>query len=294
MSRSASASPSGGENVRRVIAAPVSRGARDATLSAATAVANIASAAERQQTDLPGLLNWTRSSHRRRLLVLGDPLQLQHQIARGLPAVSGILGQAARDHTVQTPAASAASPRTAEEDRVWRIAPITVAVVDPLEGSTPARHLVEHRAKREEIAARIGFAPGQLFGRHVLKRAEERALSAVSGSSGEIVAQRDEREPAQFREAEVEQLRALLGQHHVARLEIAVDDALPMRVIEGAGELDRIAQNVVNRQWTSDQAVGERLALEVLHDQERDRRRVRARRLGVGASPTSCRSQMFG
>ena len=55
-----------------------------------------------------------------------------------------------------------------------------------LEGSTPARHLVEHRAKREEIAARIGFAPGQLFRRHA-GNVPRSAFSAVSGSSGEIV-----------------------------------------------------------------------------------------------------------
>ena len=60
-----------------------------------------------------------------------------------------------------------------------------------------------------------------------------------------------------------------------------MDQALPVRVIEGAGELDRMAQHLVNRQWTSDQPIGERLALEVLHDQERDRRRVRARCLRV-------------
>ena len=72
------------------------------------------------------------------------------------------------------------------------------------------------------------------------------------------------------REAEIEQLRARARQHHVARLQIAVDDAVAVRAIERVGDLGRVADDLVGRQRPARQPRGQRLALEVLHDQEGD------------------------
>ena len=78
-----------------------------------------------------------------------------------------------------------------------------------------------------------------------------------------------------LREAEIEQLRARLRQHHVARLQIAVDDARAMRGVERACDVNRDAQRFVHRQtW----AFGarrlrkprlERLAVQQFHHEER-------------------------
>ena len=53
-----------------------------------------------------------------------------------------------------------------------------------------------------------------------------------------------------LRQAEVEQLRTGLRQHHVARLEIAMDDAVPVRAVERVGDLDAVSQNLVEDQTT--------------------------------------------
>ena len=52
----------------------------------------------------------------------------------------------------------------------------------------------------------------------------------------------------ELRQAEVEQLHARLRQHHVARLQIAVDDAVPMRLVERLGDLDGDSAGLVERQ----------------------------------------------
>ncbi len=56
-------------------------------------------------------------------------------------------------------------------------------------------------------------------------------------------------------------------EHDVAGLQVPVDDALPMRLVERVGDLDAVAQDLLGRQRAFAEAVGERLALEVLHDE---------------------------
>ena len=73
---------------------------------------------------------------------------------------------------------------------------------------------------------------------------------------------------SQLGEPEVEQLRAGLGQHDVGGLEIAVDDALPMRLVEGVGDLGRDLQRLVERERPLLEAGGERLPVEMRHDEE--------------------------
>ena len=70
-----------------------------------------------------------------------------------------------------------------------------------------------------------------------------------------------------LRQSEVEQLHARLRQHHVAGLQIAVDDALPVRLVESVGDLDAEAERLIERQRALRQPVRERLALEILHDE---------------------------
>ena len=72
----------------------------------------------------------------------------------------------------------------------------------------------------------------------------------------------------QFGQPEVEQLRAALGEHDVGGLEIAMDDALPVRLVEGVRDLNRVLQRLIERQRAFLQARRERLPLQILHDQE--------------------------
>ncbi len=99
-----------------------------------------------------------------------------------------------------------------------------------LEGRLPAEHLVEDDPDGVDVGARRDLAARHLLGRHVLGRAHEDAgLGEVLPLAGDV-----------FHQAEVEHLDeirvlAALAEEHVAGLEIAVDDA------EGVGLVDRAA-----------------------------------------------------
>ena len=69
-------------------------------------------------------------------------------------------------------------------------------------------------------------------------------------------------------QAEVEQLRARLREHDVARLEVSMDDARAMCLVERTRDLDRAPERLVERQRAPRQTSGERLAVEDLHHQK--------------------------
>ena len=135
----------------------------------------------------------------------------------------------------------------------------------------PRDHLVEHGAEREDVRARVGFLALELLGRHVLEGPEDRAgLREVRGAGHG----RQRRQAGLLRhgrhrlgEAEVEQLHARLRDHDVAGLQIPVHDPLPVRLVERVGDLDAVAQRLIERQRALAEPVAERLALEVLHDE---------------------------
>ena len=62
----------------------------------------------------------------------------------------------------------------------------------------------------------------------------------------------------QLGEAEIQQLRARRREHDVARFEIAVDDALPVRAVQRIGHFHRNPQGLVRRQCASPQPIGKR------------------------------------
>ena len=61
-----------------------------------------------------------------------------------------------------------------------------------------------------------------------------------------------------------------LRQHHVARLEIAMHQPAPMRVIERIGQFGGVAQDIGRRQRPAHEPLSQRLALEILHDEKAD------------------------
>ena len=140
------------------------------------------------------------------------------------------------------------------------------------EGLLANRHLVEHRSQGEDVGAGVGRPALDLLRRHVRQRAEQcpfprqvgrglRGLELAPAGSA------DERGD-HLGQAEVEELHARPRQHHVAGLQVAVNDPLAVRRVQGTGDLDAAAQRLVERQGTSSETILERFTLEQLHHQE--------------------------
>ena len=108
---------------------------------------------------------------------------------------------------------------------------------------------------------------------------------AVIGRQCRGLARRTASQRSRFREAEVEQLGAGLGQHDVAGLEIAMDDAGRWALSSASAISIADLQRVGERQRALGQPRGQRLAFEVLHDEKLD---------VVLSRPTSYSVQMFG
>ena len=194
---------------------------------------------------------------------------------RALPARGGILGQTGHHHPLECPRRQ----RLIGRDRR------RIAIDDggdeagarfPFERPPAGGHLVEDRAEGEDVRPRIGFCAFELLRRHVLECAEDGAflrqrfvgglLQCSSGLQPAVVCR-----PAEAgrytRQAEVEQFRRRLRDHHVARLQIAVNDPRGVGALQRGGDLDAVANDVGERQRTFGDPVGERFPLQVLHDQ---------------------------
>ena len=68
-------------------------------------------------------------------------------------------------------------------------------------------------------------------------------------------------------QAEVEQFCSALGEHDVAGLQIAMNDAAAMSLVESVGDFDPDFKGLAKRQGAATQSRGESLALEVFHHQ---------------------------
>ena len=196
-----------------------------------------------------------------------DPFELKRGVAGGLPASRGILGEARPDEMVER------GRRHRPQLRDGRGLPLQDRGDDAgrrpaLERLPAGDHLVDHGAEREDVGARVGLFAVELFRRHVLQGAEDRASAGqpsgrrrAGGSGG------NGRRRAQLGEAEVEDVRPSLREHHVARLQVPVHDAPAVRLVEGVGDLDRVPERPVQRHRAPGQPLLQRLALQVLHHQ---------------------------
>ena len=112
-------------------------------------------------------------------------------------------------------------------------------------------HLIHQCAESEEVGAGIDIVRSafQLLRRHVLQCPHDHAVTRQGiirrdklreGPGGGLL--------AQLRQSEVEQLDPTPGEHDVGRFQITVRDTAPMRLIQSVGDLDRILQNLVERQ----------------------------------------------
>ena len=129
-------------------------------------------------------------------------------------------------------------------------------------------HLIKHRAQRVDVGTAIdGAVAGRLLRAHVRGRAETQARLGDAMSAG----LRDrERNP------EVGDDRLLLLKQHVLRLEVAVDDVVAVRVVEGARDRRRYADGFVDRKLLlAIEPLSKRLAFDEGHDvEERSARRL--------------------
>jgi hypothetical protein len=133
------------------------------------------------------------------------------------------------------------------------------AVLKPARERLPlGQKLVHHRANREDIAAIVHNLPGHLLRGHVVERPDQHPRHRHPGLGD-------------ARDAEVEDLHAaLVLHHHVRRLDVPVDDGHLVREAEAVAQLvddGQLARDTRLRVGPDD--LGERLAVDVLHGDER-------------------------
>ena len=124
----------------------------------------------------------------------------------------------------------------------------------PVERPLSRGHLVQHSAEGEDVGTRIDLSVFDLLGRHVLERADDRSFLGqrfVMGGAVDLEYRRGLGQP------EIEELRSRLGDHDVARLQIAVDDPRAMGFVESVGDLHAVAHDLLQRQRTLGDALRE-------------------------------------
>ena len=156
-----------------------------------------------------------------------DRCEHASNVPRRLPAIVGIVGDAASDHLVER----------------GRLHPLPRIVA-------PGRHLDEQTAQPIDVGARIGRRAGALLWRHVGRRPHHHAFFRQR-----VVA----RLPG---DAEIEHLHAGSRHHDVAGLEIPVRDLIPVRGIERIGDLNAVLDHLGQGQRALQD-----LAVDALHDE---------------------------
>ena len=142
-------------------------------------------------------------------------------------------------------------------------------VVLALERRAAGEHLVDEDAERVDVAPRVGHVP-RLLRRHVLGAAEEHAVLGDLGIPGLPVGDQE-----RLHQAEVEDLDhvvvGLVQQHHVRRLEVAVNDAELVRLTQRPADLLGDVENPPpGKGLVVRQHLCQRLPLHVLHGDEVD------------------------
>ena len=130
-------------------------------------------------------------------------------------------------------------------------------------GQLAAGQLVEHDAEGIDVGRHADGAAGDLFGGRIGR------CQAPARDQRQLAVGLHARVVEQAGDAEVQQLgAATLVQHHVAGLEIAVDDQLSMRMLDGARHFDEQLDARGQRQGVVARMGAQRLAGHVFQHQE--------------------------
>ena len=133
------------------------------------------------------------------------------------------------------------------------------------ERSLAREQLVEDRSEREDVGAVIDRESLYLLGRHVAGGPHDRpGLRVARDRWRHLVARSVGLDP--LGQAKVEDLHvAVPGDEKILRLQVTMDDALPVGCRETPGDLERVVKSLLLRDRTGVELRAQRLALEKLH-----------------------------
>ena len=140
---------------------------------------------------------------------------------RGGRALADLRFQAAHDRELDLRIERLDDGRRREDARLLALVD-QLGEVLALERALAGEDLVEHQAERVDVAARRDLAAGELLGRHVGGRARAKRFARRAGE-------------AEVGDADL----AGAVEHHVGRLEVAMDDAAFVRGGEAGADLAR-------------------------------------------------------
>src|SRR5262249_4253166 len=152
------------------------------------------------------------------------------KIGGAMPAPIGILRNAPLDEPIEcrrcNRKTSCQRRRVALEDRRY-----DKRLALSVERLFPGEHFVEHGPERKYVGARVGLLTFDLPRSHVLQGADTRTWRRQICRRQARWNTRTHRR-SRFGQTEIEQLRATLSQHDIARFEIPMDDASHVSFIE--------------------------------------------------------------
>ena len=124
-------------------------------------------------------------------------------------------------------------------------------------------HLVKHHPEGPDVAPGVGGLAAKDLGRGVMHRSDERPrLRERAPRRGAFLRAGVGHELGQ---AEVEDLDPRRGDHDVGALQVAMDDALLVGVLESRGDLETVTNGIGGRQRPRGDGLLERAAGDVLH-----------------------------